>query len=126
MLRGCLVCVICNSSSFHSFVFKLSILIHTLNMCTFDNIFWSFELRMYYVYTTFGVLTLCNLCVICIHHKQISFLYIQTLHNDCSHIEDVHRGHRSRAEFGLVILMNTFVTEILQINLINIGKKCGT
>ena len=45
MLSGCLVCVICNSSSFHSFIFKLCIMIvHTLNMyplylCTFDNIF---------------------------------------------------------------------------------------
>ena len=37
---------------------------HTLNMCapyilrTFDNIFGIVELRHYYVYTTFGVLTL--------------------------------------------------------------------
>ena len=44
MLRGCLICVICNSSSFHSFIFKLCIMSgHTLNMytlylCTFDNI----------------------------------------------------------------------------------------
>ena len=51
MFRGCLVCVICNSSSFHSFIFKLCIMIvHTLNMytlylCTFDNIFLRFELR---------------------------------------------------------------------------------
>ena len=43
MLRGCLVCVICNSSSFHSFIFKLCIKIfNTLNMyslylCTFAN-----------------------------------------------------------------------------------------
>ena len=33
----------------------------------------------------------------------ISFLYIQTLHNDCSHIEDVPQRCRSRAEFGLVV-----------------------
>ena len=51
---------------------------------------------------TTTALTLCNLCVICMKLKQISFLYIQTLHNDCSHIEVVHRLHRSRAEFGLV------------------------
>ena len=44
MLSECLVCVICNSSSFHSFIFTLCIMIfHTLNMytlylCTFDNI----------------------------------------------------------------------------------------
>ena len=44
-------------------------------------------------------LFVCNLLF-----KQISFLYIQTLHNDCSHIEDVHRRRRSRAEFGLVVI----------------------
>ena len=42
-------------------------------------------------------LFVCNL-----QFKQISFLYVQTLHNDCSHIEDVHRLRRSRAEFDLV------------------------
>ena len=36
MLRGCLVCVICNSDSIHSFIFNLCIMIvHTLKMCTF-------------------------------------------------------------------------------------------
>ena len=36
MLRGCLVCVICNSNSIHSFVFIPNIMIvHTLKMCTF-------------------------------------------------------------------------------------------
>ena len=35
-LLGCLVCVICNSNSFHSFSFKLCLMIvHTLKMCTF-------------------------------------------------------------------------------------------
>ena len=34
MRRGCQVCVICNSNSFHSFIFKLCIMIiHTLKMC---------------------------------------------------------------------------------------------
>ena len=42
-------------------------------------------------------LFVCNL-----QFKQISFLYIQTLYNDCSHIEDVHQRCRSRTEFGLV------------------------
>ena len=33
MLRGCLVCVICNSNSFHSLIFKLRIMIvYTLNI----------------------------------------------------------------------------------------------
>ena len=35
--------------------------------------------------------------------KPIPFLYIQTLHADCSPIDDVHRRRRSRAEFGLVV-----------------------
>ena len=72
MLRGCLVCVICNSSSFYAFIFKLCILqlfIHWTYIpyifCTFDNMFGSVHIRHYYVYTIFGVLTLCNLCVIC-------------------------------------------------------------
>ena len=30
----------------------------------------------------------CQVCVIC--NSNVSFLYIQTLHNDCSYIEDVH------------------------------------
>ena len=34
-LLGCLVCVICNSNSFHSYIFKLCLMIvHTLKMCT--------------------------------------------------------------------------------------------
>ena len=42
-------------------------------------------------------LFVCNLQFIL-----ISFFHIQTLHNDCSTIEDVHRRGRSRVEFGLV------------------------
>ena len=35
MLRGCLVCVICNSNSIPSFIFKLhTMIVHTLQMCT--------------------------------------------------------------------------------------------
>ena len=34
-LLGCIVCVICNSNSFNSFIFKLCLMIgHTLKMCT--------------------------------------------------------------------------------------------
>ena len=36
VLRVCLVCVICNSNSNHSVIFKICIMnAHTLNMCTF-------------------------------------------------------------------------------------------
>ena len=44
-------------------------------------------------------LFVCNL-----QFKPIQFLYIQTLHDDCSPIEDVYRRRRSRAEFGLVYI----------------------
>ena len=51
--------------------------------------------------------------LVCLHYsfvcnlylKHISFLYIQTLRNDCSHIEDIHQRRRSRAEFGLVFFL---------------------
>ena len=95
MLRGCVVCVICNSNSFHSFIFILYIMIvHTLKMCT------SYFVHVLYFFSLFGrvlnldifsirnakeVPSLCNLLL-----QQYSLLYIQTLHNDCSHIEDVH------------------------------------
>ena len=56
---------------------------HTLNICslflgTYDNIlivFRSVELRHYYVCTIFGVLTLCNLCVICNSNRFHSFMF---------------------------------------------------
>ena len=46
----------------------------------------------------------CLHCVICVLSvtATVFFLLFLTLHNDCSHIEDVHREHRSRADFGLV------------------------
>ena len=37
------------------------------------------------VRNTFGVPSLCNLLL-----QKLSFLFIKTLHNDCSHIENVH------------------------------------
>ena len=79
---------------------------HTLNMralfilCTIDNIFWNVNLDVIKSIPPFVCLYclfVCNLLF-----KQISFLYIQTLHNDCPHIEDVHR-QRHRAEYGLVL-----------------------
>ena len=53
---------------------------HTVNMCapcilcTLDNIFGIVELRHYYVYTTFGVLTLF-ICVICNSNRFHSFIF---------------------------------------------------
>ena len=53
-------------------------------------IFFSNFLRVLYldifsIINAKGVPSLCNLKL-----QQYSILYIQTLHNDCSHIEDVH------------------------------------
>ena len=119
MLKGCRVCVICDSSSFHSLIFKLNTLClfinmiaHTLNMCapyilcTFDNIFGILNLDI--IMSTPPLECLHYLCLCNLQFKLIPFLYIQTLHNDCSPIEDVHRRRRSRAEFGLVPLKITF------------------
>ena len=51
----CLVCVICNSNSFHSFIFKLCIMIvHTLNMFIF-----------YFVHISWIFSQFWGCCVIC-------------------------------------------------------------
>ena len=55
---------------------------HLINMFAFLT---GVELRQFLLPSCLGVLSLCNLKL-----QQFSFLYIQTLHNDCSHIEDVH------------------------------------
>ena len=94
MLRGCPVCVMCNSYSIHFCIFKLCIMIvHTLKMCTFyfvhisffSNFLWVLNLDIFSIINAKGVPSLCNLKL-----QQCSILYIQTLYNDCSHIEDVH------------------------------------
>ena len=72
MRRGCLVCVISNSNSFHSFIFKLCIMIvHTLKTCISNFYFYKFN-------DFFGgrealnldsffckMLRMCMICVIC-------------------------------------------------------------
>ena len=93
MLRGCLVCVICNSYSSHSCMFILYLMIvHTLKMrllfCAhfiFSNFLRVLNLDIFSIIKAKGVPRLCNLKL-----QQYSILYIQTLHNDCSHIEDAH------------------------------------
>ena len=49
--------------------------LYTYILCTFDYIFWSIELRHFYVYTTFGVLMMYNLCVICCSNRFHCFIY---------------------------------------------------
>ena len=87
---------------------------HTLNMCapyilcTFDLILFLGLLNLDIVTSTPLLKCLHYLFVCNLQFKPISFLYIQTLHNDCSPIEDVHRRRRSRAEFGLVTFSHDF------------------
>ena len=69
-------------------------IVDTLKMCTsyfvhvssFFSLFWRvLNLDIFSIRNAKGVPSLCNLKL-----QQYSILYIQTLHNDCSHVEDVH------------------------------------
>ena len=83
MLRWFLVCVICNSKSFHSLIFKLcTMIVHTLIMglsfmCKYNKhflIFRAVELRQnFFQPKCLEGVFLCNLQL-----KQFLFLYIQT------------------------------------------------
>ena len=85
-------------------------IVHTLSTCTLyfvhidtTCILGCVELRHYYVYTTFGVLALYNLCVTCISNRFHSFQYIQTLHHEwLFKLWRYAPRCRPRAEFGLV------------------------
>ena len=82
MLRGCLVCVICNPNSIYYFIFKLCIMIvHTLMMCT------SYFLHISWIFFSFlGVLNLdifslemlrwFLVCVIC-NSKSFHFVILK-------------------------------------------------
>ena len=113
MLTGCLFCVICDSSSFipsysNLICYDCSHIKHVCNLnllyklCTFENIYGKL-LNLHVIKSTPPLECLHCLFVCNLLFKQISFRYIQTLHNDCSHIEDVHRRRRSKADFGLVL-----------------------
>ena len=90
MIRGCLVCVICNSNSNYSFIFKLyTMIVHTLKMCTLyfvhiSYFFFSFltgvVLRHFF---SSEMLRGCLVCVICNSnsiHSLISKLCILIVH----------------------------------------------
>ena len=82
MLSGCLVCVICDTSSFHSSIFKtLYVMIAlTLNMCapyilcTFDNILGLLNLDIITFTSSLECLH-CFLCVICNSNRFHSFIF---------------------------------------------------
>ena len=72
MLRGCLVCVICNSSSFHSFVFKLCTILRDFKNAPFYILclFHMLNLRMFYLSyfiilqngPWFAIISICSWC----------------------------------------------------------------
>ena len=59
-------------------------LLFCAHMIIFYSMFIIAELSHYNVYTTSGLLTLCNLLL-----QQFSSLFIQTLYEDSGHIDDV-------------------------------------
>ena len=86
-------------------------IVHTLKMCTFYFVHISFflynflrvlNLDIFSIINAKGMPSLCNLKL-----QQYSILYIQTLHNDCSHIEDVHLLFCAR-----FIIFQTFLTGV--------------
>ena len=76
---GCLVCVICNSNSFHSFIFKLCLiycsyienmhLLFCIHFMIFFFIIWGLELRHFFCKMCRG----CLVCIIC-NSKSLHFL----------------------------------------------------
>ena len=82
--RWCLFFVICNSNSVRILMFKHCIVI----VSTYEHVHLLFCAHFISIFSILG----CLLCVICKSNsfQHFSLLYIQTLHNECSHIEDVH------------------------------------
>ena len=58
------------------------------------------NLDIFFIRNAKGVPSLCNLQL-----HQYSFLYIQTLHDDFSHIEDVHLPFCAHFIFSFLFLM---------------------
>ena len=85
-LLGCLACVICNPNSFHSFKFKLCIMIvHSLKMfislflCTCHDYIFSFlgvmNIEIFLSKCNDGVWQGCLVCVICNFNSFLSFTF---------------------------------------------------
>ena len=84
---GCIVCVICNSNSFHSFIWKLCMMIR-LKMCISDFAHVSRIFCFMFGVLNLGIFTFKMLrwCLVCGISNSYSFhiFIIQTLHNDWS------------------------------------------
>ena len=83
MLRGCLVCVICNSNSFHFFIFKPCIMIvQTSEMCTSHLVhIWKKKSHFWRVFNLLNIhfsirnAKGCLVCVICNYNSFHSFIF---------------------------------------------------
>ena len=81
MLRGFLVCVICNSNSIHSFIFILNMMIfHTLKMCTSHFVHISYFLSYFWWELNLDIfpsemLRGCLVFVICISNSIHYFIF---------------------------------------------------
>ena len=117
MLRGCLVCVICNSNSIHSFIFKLcTMIVHILKMCTS---YFVHVLLVFFLFLT-GVeprhffhrqclggakYVICNsnsihsfifkLCIMIVHTEDVHLLYCTRFINFFSFLTGVELRHFS-------------------------------
>ena len=114
MLKGCLVCVICNTNSIHSFLFKLCIMIvHILKMCTFYFVHISgflflflrgVEPRHFFHPKCLGVPSLCNayihsfsfkLCIMIVHILKMCTFYFVHISLFFSFLRGVELRHFS-------------------------------
>ena len=89
---GCLVCVICNSNSIHTFIFKFCIIIvHVLKMY----ISYLMYIPQKSCFPVLGVLDIFLLkmfrwCLVCVFCNSNSFHSLMLIHKDCSYIEHVY------------------------------------
>ena len=104
ILLRCLVCLICNSKSFHFLICKLCIMIvHTLKMCTsyYVHISWIFWIPFFWGVLNLDIfmsimLRLCLVCVICDSNSFHSLIFklciiiVHTLKMSTSYFIFVH------------------------------------
>ena len=78
MLMGCLICVICDSSSFHSFIFKLNMLWLLTHWTCVHPVFWAY-LIIFLGLLNLDIITstplLDYLCLICNSNRFHSFIF---------------------------------------------------
>ena len=88
----CLVCVVCTPKVFILFYLNVAWLLLTYWRCAYSILCTFMNINLFLGVLSFRpkMLRWCLVCVICNSNRQFPFLYIQTLHNDCSNIGDAH------------------------------------